>query len=252
MNKYIFVFFSVLVPSLACSAVLQGYGEVENCYLKPDKSIPTCDGGAYNTSHGVYYCYIPSMKCNAKIVIEGFISYDVPSGVTADTVDKREDITIVPQEQWYGDRDVYFYCRMTYPYEGLYVANINLPTAMPGDDVLSCGMMYDSADSYSCFQNRGDADDVCWDDYWGETSEFSIIISALFETEVISELPCEIGISKLKLSVGKSFQLYAEKYTQPSLVVQYNEQKCYGKLEPGNASGTLNLKFNDAVWHLVG
>ncbi|MBP3397765.1 MAG: hypothetical protein J6K82_02440, partial [Alphaproteobacteria bacterium] len=66
----------------------------------------------------------------------------------------------------------------------------------------------------------------------------------------VLETPCEIGISKLVTSKGVSFQLWAEKYTTPSLVVQYNDQKCYGKLEQGSASGTINVKIDGVVYHL--
>lgn len=68
----------------------------------------------------------------------------------------------------------------------------------------------------------------------------------LFANAVL-ETPCEIGISKLMLSTGDGFTLWAEKYTEPSIVVRYNNQKCYVKLEQG--AGRLNVKYNGAVYH---
>lgn len=62
---------------------------------------------------------------------------------------------------------------------------------------------------------------------------------------------CDIGISRLMVSTGASFQLYAEKYTEPSLVVSHNDQKCYGKLEQGSVTGAINVKYNGVVYHTV-
>lgn len=69
---------------------------------------------------------------------------------------------------------------------------------------------------------------------------------------LVTQLPalCDIGITKFKTSSGLEFQLYAEKYTTPSLVVLYNGQKCYGKLGQGRAQNTINLMFDGAVYHL--
>ena len=60
---------------------------------------------------------------------------------------------------------------------------------------------------------------------------------------------CEIGISKLMVSTGDSFQLYAEQYTEHALVVQYKDQRCYLKLEEGK--GGLNIMANDTIYHVV-
>ncbi len=68
---------------------------------------------------------------------------------------------------------------------------------------------------------------------------------------IVSERLCEIGVGAIKTSTGLSFSLYAEKYTEPSLVVGYNDGKCYGKLEAGKATGTINFNYNGAVYHLV-
>lgn len=70
-------------------------------------------------------------------------------------------------------------------------------------------------------------------------------------TEIVLETPCDIGINQIKTSTGLSFALYAEKYTEPSLVVGHNDGKCYGKLEPGNATGTINFNYNGTVYHLI-
>lgn len=68
---------------------------------------------------------------------------------------------------------------------------------------------------------------------------------------IVSERLCEIGVGAIKTSTGLSFSLYAEKYTEPSLVVGYNDGKCYGKLEAGKATGSINFNYNDTVYHLV-
>lgn len=68
---------------------------------------------------------------------------------------------------------------------------------------------------------------------------------------IVSERLCEIGVGAIKTSTGLSFSLYAEKYTEPSLVVGYNDGKCYGKLEAGKAAGAINFNYNGTVYHLV-
>ena len=65
------------------------------------------------------------------------------------------------------------------------------------------------------------------------------------------QAPCYIDAGKLMLSTGASFMLYAEKYTHPYLAIKYKDDICYGKLEPGSASGTINLNYNGAVYHLA-
>lgn len=63
--------------------------------------------------------------------------------------------------------------------------------------------------------------------------------------------PCDAGISAIKTSTGLSFTLWAEKYTEPSLAVQYNGTTCWAKLETGQASATINIRHQDSVYHVV-
>ena len=62
---------------------------------------------------------------------------------------------------------------------------------------------------------------------------------------------CDAGVSNIKTSGGVSVPLYAEKETSPSLCVRYNNTTCYADLEPGQASGTINIKYNGVVYHTV-
>lgn len=50
-------------------------------------------------------------------------------------------------------------------------------------------------------------------------------------------------------STGISISLYAEPYTEPSLVVKVSSGQCYGKLEEGQSFDTIN--FNGNIYHLV-
>ncbi len=79
----------------------------------------------------------------------------------------------------------------------------------------------------------------CADDTSGEYCLISI------------EKPCESGISAIKTSTELSFALYAEKYTQPAIAVKYNDTVCWAKLEPGRASSSINIKYNDAIYHVI-
>ncbi len=252
MWKIIFFVICLFVCNAYC-AVLQGFGEVEGCYKFPDKSIPTCDGSAYG-GRSVFenYCYIPALGCNMLVITEGVASYEGP----AEYSQLYETVAIMDINEYekIDERPrAYMYCRMIYPYEGFYVGwqwGIS-----PSSETSMCGGLFNEVESYDCYQNTADADDPCSDDFvssaYYSAEQEEMFLSALFATEIISEIPCEIGVSKLMTSTGLAFQLYAEQYTEPSLVVQYNDQKCYGKLELGNVTGAINIKYNDVTYHTV-
>lgn len=63
--------------------------------------------------------------------------------------------------------------------------------------------------------------------------------------------PCTAGISAIKTSTGLSFPLYAEKYTEPSVAVMYNNITCYSNLEIGQSSNTININYNGTIYHLT-
>ena len=118
------------------------------------------------------------------------------------------------------------WCRMTSPYIGLY-AYVGSSSGVSGICIMPCST-------------------TVWNNLSG--AELEAYLSALFSTK-LPQAPCEIGISKLMVSTGYSFQLWAEKYTEPSLVVQYNDEKCYVNLAAG--AGNLNVKFNGEIYHAV-
>ena len=62
---------------------------------------------------------------------------------------------------------------------------------------------------------------------------------------------CDTGPGKLKLSNGKSFYLFAYKYSTPALVFRYPGGLCYAKLAEGEQAGTLNFKRDGKVYHLI-
>lgn len=66
-----------------------------------------------------------------------------------------------------------------------------------------------------------------------------------------SAAPCAAGITMLRTGTGVSIPLWAEKSTQPSLCVKYNDAICYGNLEQGQAAGAINIKHDGVVYHLV-
>ncbi len=66
-----------------------------------------------------------------------------------------------------------------------------------------------------------------------------------------SVAPCAAGITTLRTGTGVVVPLWAEKNTEPSLCVKYNNIVCYGNLEPGRATNTINVNYNGVVWHAV-
>ncbi|MBR2393385.1 MAG: hypothetical protein IKB05_02760 [Alphaproteobacteria bacterium] len=238
MRKIIWAFSLCLVVMPSRAATLQGYGTVERCFVVPDRTIPTCDGADY-----VYfetYCYVVELGCNIRVKTEAVLS-----PMKTKFAQIHDEITEPAIK--YGNN---VFCKMTYPYEGLYVTLFSFNDWGDLAADLECASLYlDNA--YDCYQNR-DGDDCEVEYYYGSfyTTEYQeLFLSALFATEMPSEIPCTIGISNLMVSTGDAFQLYAEKYTEPSLVVQYNDEKCYVKLESG--VGNLNINFNGEIYHAV-
>lgn len=61
---------------------------------------------------------------------------------------------------------------------------------------------------------------------------------------------CNIGISQLKTSTNLSFTLFSERITTPSLNVSYNNSVCYAPLFAGSATNSINIRYNDKIYHL--
>ena len=148
------------------------------------------------------------------------------------------------------------WCKMTAPYEGEYWVSTGYATF--GDE-------YGTA-QYRCEQNDFVRESCVWrcSHLWNQaklyynqemmyygyyTDEGLIAYKTALFADGPPEIPCEIGISKLMVSTGDSFQLYAEQYTEHALVVQYKDQRCYLKLEEGK--GGLNIMANDTIYHVV-
>lgn len=62
---------------------------------------------------------------------------------------------------------------------------------------------------------------------------------------------CAAGITALRTGTGVSVPLWAERGTEPSLCVLYNDTICYANLELGQATNTINVNYNGVVYHAV-
>lgn len=150
--------------------------------------------------------------------------------------------------------NVHCWCKMTVPYEGLWVYRGTYTTLEQYCDGSSSEAMFLEYCSVHCAEmwlagNSGNAFlDAYQRGFGGTATELDAIKAGLF-SPTSAEVPCEIGISKLKVSNGLAFQLWAEKYTEPALVVQYNDEKCYVKLDAG--LGKLNINFNGQIYHAI-
>ena len=63
--------------------------------------------------------------------------------------------------------------------------------------------------------------------------------------------PCAAGITTIRTGTGVSIPLWAEKSTQPSLCVKYNDNICYANLEAGQATNAINVNYDGEVYHTV-
>lgn len=61
---------------------------------------------------------------------------------------------------------------------------------------------------------------------------------------------CGAGVTQIKTNSGVVVSLYSNRVTTPSFCVQYNDTVCYADMVLGRASGTVNVKYGDAVYHL--
>ena len=219
-----------VVGRSATGATLQGYGEIERCWYNN------------HSLSGVKW----SAVCD-DVVIGGDYLCAKDAGKTGDASD-----SLTPAQE--GDV-TYCWCRMTVPYVGLYVRKVS---AMPLEynycnGWFGCGVECHRLWIHDLCDSDGTNDDGDCEVEKGigfaDATEQEKYLNFLFATEMPTQAVCEIGISRLRLSTGDSFQLYAEKYTEPSLVVRYNNQLYYGNLEQGG--GKLNIKYNGVLYHVT-
>ncbi len=115
-------------------------------------------------------------------------------------------------------------------------------TALPGD--LCPNGFFTVVYEEDCGVGMVDTESIpdCENDTTGEY--------CLISTPKILQL-CDSGITVLKTSTGLSFSLYAEAHTTPALNIEYNDKICYGNLAQGQASNSINIKYNNTVYHLT-
>ena len=61
---------------------------------------------------------------------------------------------------------------------------------------------------------------------------------------------CGAGVMQIKTFSGVVVPLYSDRATTPSFCVRYNDTVCYADMVLGRASGAVNVKYGDAVYHL--
>lgn len=67
----------------------------------------------------------------------------------------------------------------------------------------------------------------------------------------LSVAPCTAGVTTIRTGTGVVVPLWAEKSTQPSLCVKYNDMVCYADLEVGTATEAININYNGVIYHTV-
>ncbi len=156
-------------------------------------------------------------------------------------------------------------CTITYPFKGEYVALVEPNFEMmdftaqictdevraPGWNLFSVAALdgdicpdgfYTVPYNVSCGEGLVDITDVpyCNDDTSGDYCLMSV-----------SAAPCAAGITTLRTGTGVIVPLWAERVTEPSLCVKYNDMVCYGNLEVGRAVSAFNVNYNGVVYHTV-
>lgn len=139
------------------------------------------------------------------------------------------------------DNGIYCWCKVNYPFDGQYMYVLNFPDAelcktFYGYDYSSCVEYCVSEKIRNCYSGA----------YMSSESIMNIHNILMSSKKNIKM--CDL---LFKTSTGLSYKLYKEKTTSPALGVQNGEQVCWGRLEPGQASPGLNIKYDGAVYHLV-
>ena len=229
MRKIIWTLLLCLVVMPLRAATLQGFGDIERCWKVPYDYIP--DGSRW------------AANCGGTVVGgDWFCAQE--SGTLGDYAESLTAAT--------AETEVHCWCYMTYPYAGIYVYGAKSIALEHCND--KYGSCYNACARIwigeYCEEKGYDSDCIAdgYDGLFSTEDEQERFLRGLFATEIPENL-CEIGISKLMVSTGDSFQLYAEKYTEHALVVQYKDQRCYLKLEEGK--GGLNIMANDTIYHVV-
>lgn len=232
------IFISILLIFMTYCANAVIFTQETQCTWTPwDSSYSDNSGNWYSECDNVPVTGIA--LCSSQ---DGNIKDVSISKPTVDTSENRDE------------NNIHCWCKMTTPYEGAWVYR-GVHTAKEGycdgSDPLGTS-------TERCSRNCGDlwlvknSGNPWLDNYrygfHGTDAELTQIKNGLF-TPVATEKTCEIGISKIITSTGGAFALYSEKYTEHALVVQYNNQKCYAKMESGH--GHLNFRIDDIVHHLV-
>ena len=60
---------------------------------------------------------------------------------------------------------------------------------------------------------------------------------------------CGAGVTSLNTSNGYRFDLFATRNTTPAINVRHGDTVCYADLILGVSDGTLNVNYNDAIYH---
>lgn len=121
-------------------------------------------------------------------------------------------------------------------------AIVGVATALDGD-VCPDGFFTVPYESW-CGEGMVNISDVpnCDDDTSGE---FCLIENAP------PTVPCTAGVTTIRTGTGVVVPLWAERATEPSLCVKYNDMVCYANLEAGQVTGAININYNGVIYHTV-
>lgn len=164
----------------------------------------------------------------------------------------------------------YLYCYMTSPFQMTITARYSLE-----DQPLFTSNPYEACSRYlsmaivrSLSNVTVASVDVCPDGFYTVPYELScgdgmvdVVGAPKCENDVGGDfclienapptVPCAAGITVLRVGAGVSIPLWAEKYTEPAMGVMYNNTVCWANAEPGQAENTINIKYNNQIYHLA-
>ncbi|MDW2958229.1 MAG: hypothetical protein R8M37_00230 [Alphaproteobacteria bacterium] len=240
--RRVFVFLLVLFP-FSCFAKCVSADQVTKCARLPEflgRNIDSVPGDYTKDSWSFIY----------KTTYDGEFKHYY-SGTSAEIITN-------------GDEQ-FLYCYMTSPFQMTIIAGYSL---LPTSNLYeACSRYLPWAITRSLSNVTVAAVDVCPDGFYtvpyeidcGEgfvdvadvahcdedtSGDFCLIGGVLIA-------PCAAGITTLRTGTGVSIPLWAEKSTQPSLCVKYNDNICYANLEAGQATNAINVNYDGVVYHTV-
>lgn len=212
------IIISLLLIGLSFNSAVAGFGAETDTtdYIAEERWDGTTMGVDYDTDSLTWW----GIKDGVK-----YSGIGVCSSQSGTFLETQEEISM--------DAGQICWCKLTAPYNGYYVSYGDIGYNENYDG--SCEMFCNC--SNTSIQNGQGA----------YTYDANKIMQ--FHNILLTRAP-SCHLRQLKTSTGLSIYLNNTKNTSPALHVNIDGEICYGNLVLGHATNTINIQYNNAIYHL--